>query len=227
MKDLPNRIRKARLDLGMSQAQFAQALGASQGSISKWENGREVPGGQFILQMVFISDKTFDFFVENPREYIPEGGISAANSSIIGIIDAKFREDEPLSDSYKFHLITIMPWVGQSSQAEGYIVKGDRANKLLHDGDVAFVVPLEKWSSELAANDTVLVKRTDADGRLELSLRRFDRPEKPWLWPLTDDPEYQTPIMSTPGKPGPNTVTVVGLVVATHRIEPAAWRSSS
>ncbi|MEF3132993.1 helix-turn-helix transcriptional regulator [Rhizobium sp. 268] len=36
-------IRSARRSLKMSQAEFAQALGASQGSVSKWEAGREVP----------------------------------------------------------------------------------------------------------------------------------------------------------------------------------------
>lgn len=41
--ELAKAIRLARKSLKMNQAQFAEALGASQGSISKWEAGRETP----------------------------------------------------------------------------------------------------------------------------------------------------------------------------------------
>ena len=43
MDDMANEIRRARKILRMNQAQFAEALGASQGSVSKWEAGKEVP----------------------------------------------------------------------------------------------------------------------------------------------------------------------------------------
>lgn len=43
MADMAQQIRLARKRLRMNQAQFAEALGASQGSVSKWESGREVP----------------------------------------------------------------------------------------------------------------------------------------------------------------------------------------
>ncbi|MBY3582236.1 helix-turn-helix domain-containing protein [Rhizobium bangladeshense] len=41
--DLSQQIRRARKRLKMNQAQFAHALEASQGSVSKWESGREAP----------------------------------------------------------------------------------------------------------------------------------------------------------------------------------------
>lgn len=54
----PKEIKKIRLSLGMTQAKFATALGATIATISRWENGKAVPGRLYIKEIHALVEKT-------------------------------------------------------------------------------------------------------------------------------------------------------------------------
>ncbi|MDQ0558709.1 transcriptional regulator with XRE-family HTH domain [Rhizobium mesoamericanum] len=56
-------IRLARKRLKMNQAEFAKAIDASQGSVSKWESGREVPRLEAVEKIAQLSPE-FDFAIQ-------------------------------------------------------------------------------------------------------------------------------------------------------------------
>lgn len=70
MADLGKEIRIARKRLRMNQKQFADALGASQGSVSKWEAGKEVPRFEVIEKINELSGG----FASLTKNYTPKDG---------------------------------------------------------------------------------------------------------------------------------------------------------
>jgi transcriptional regulator with XRE-family HTH domain len=63
---LGDHIKRARLQLGMSQTEFAQALGAKAGQaqVSKWENGKVLATPETIEAIAGLIDMTPDAFLE-------------------------------------------------------------------------------------------------------------------------------------------------------------------
>jgi DNA-binding transcriptional regulator YiaG len=50
-------VKKLRTQIGMSQAQFADALGVSQSLVTHWETGRRQPSPGLALQIVNLARK--------------------------------------------------------------------------------------------------------------------------------------------------------------------------
>ncbi len=61
----PESIRELRSELNLNQREFGQRLGVSQKTISRWENGNIVPGGNqlgVIFDIGLKEGATFDPF---------------------------------------------------------------------------------------------------------------------------------------------------------------------
>lgn len=56
MRDIAGEVRRIRKALGWNQAEFAEAIGASQGSVSKWERGLEAPRSEMLLKIQGLFD---------------------------------------------------------------------------------------------------------------------------------------------------------------------------
>jgi len=50
-------VKQLRTQIGMSQAQLADALGVSQSLITHWETGRRQPSPQLALKIVSLASK--------------------------------------------------------------------------------------------------------------------------------------------------------------------------
>jgi transcriptional regulator with XRE-family HTH domain len=62
---LPERLRQARVEAGLTQAELAERLGAkSQALISKYESGAVEPPGRVVAQIAAITGKPRRWFVE-------------------------------------------------------------------------------------------------------------------------------------------------------------------
>jgi transcriptional regulator with XRE-family HTH domain len=51
------RVVSLRKELGLSQAQFAEALAVTQGVVSRWESGAKQPSAERYLQMGNLADE--------------------------------------------------------------------------------------------------------------------------------------------------------------------------
>lgn len=58
--EIIERLKKVRMDSGLSQAGFAAAIGVSQGNVGIWETGRALPGA---LALIAINQK-FDCSID-------------------------------------------------------------------------------------------------------------------------------------------------------------------
>jgi transcriptional regulator with XRE-family HTH domain len=71
MSDLGARLREERNRHGMSQLQFAEAVGASKNTVIAWEKGTTSPNG---VQLSVLADQGFDvlYILTGQRTGLPE-----------------------------------------------------------------------------------------------------------------------------------------------------------
>lgn len=57
------RMQRLREEDGMTQEEMGEKLGVSQGTVSQWESGKRVPGGEAVKAMAELFDTTADFIL--------------------------------------------------------------------------------------------------------------------------------------------------------------------
>ena len=72
--DMNERIRKIRMDNGLSQDQFADKLGVSRQAVSKWENGQTAPDLDNIIAMSNLYEVTTDYILIGRERSSKENG---------------------------------------------------------------------------------------------------------------------------------------------------------
>lgn len=75
-------------------------------------------------------------------------------------------------------------------------VAGPSMNRRYPEGTVLICVPIIAADIEPAEGQRYIVERSDLAGLHEMTVKelKFDRQGRPWLWPDSDDPEFQEPL---------------------------------
>ena len=70
--NISEKIYNLRKEKGLSQEAFAEALGVSRQSVSKWESGKAIPDSAKILALSQLFDVSTDFLLKDEQEFIYE-----------------------------------------------------------------------------------------------------------------------------------------------------------
>ncbi len=191
MTDLSQRIREARKRLGLSQAEFAHMLKASQGSVSKWENGKEMPSVSTIFDIAAITGESAEALYLGTDERFGSS-TTLVNISIVGQIEAeKFTEGyiwDRVSETYQ---IPVPNYISNLHMI-GYLVLGNGGGNLFPDGSVALIITTNRYQLELRSGDVVLVLQKGNMDLVEVSLREYSvANDGAWLWPISKDPSHR------------------------------------
>jgi len=105
MASLGERVRQLRLQHRLSQQEFAQSLGISQGFLSDIERDRKIPGGDTLLSLKRSFDISIDWLLAGELEVYTEGqraephvasppAATAVEKNRIGLLEKKVKELE-------------------------------------------------------------------------------------------------------------------------------------
>lgn len=189
MSNIAKQIRLARKRLKMSQAQFAQELDASQGSVSKWESGREVPR---IDTLQKIAQLVPEFQIaENPEV----GALLLASSTRIrrrdltmvtarvpirGSFTDSFVPKPPSAPGLELVIPITEDWLGRDLEA--WYIENYQEDRRTQPQTLGVFVLLgeDDRPDDLSTNERFLFSHDPLDGR----------GERYWLMSLETD--YQT-----------------------------------
>jgi SOS-response transcriptional repressor LexA len=105
--------------------------------------------------------------------------------------------------------------------AFGLEVLGNSMNLIYPESSVVVCVNLPDYGKPLISGQRVVVQRTKKDGLVEATVKELviDGQGRQWLWPRSNDPQFQTPW--NPDGAGPNIrkIEVVAVVVGSYRPE--------
>ena len=64
MSTIAEKIKDLRLERGLTQPQLAKEIGVSNGTISFWENGLNIPRADYIKKLAAVLNTTTEFLLE-------------------------------------------------------------------------------------------------------------------------------------------------------------------
>lgn len=73
------RLRELREEAGLSMLQLADAIGVSDASVCKWENGLAEPKASYIMRLAEYFDCSADYLIGNDGEYRPSVKMRVVN----------------------------------------------------------------------------------------------------------------------------------------------------
>ena len=68
LQNLPEKLKKLRLNKGWSQGQLGQKLGVNVQAISKYENGHACPPTNMVIKIASIYDVSLDYLLRNKSD---------------------------------------------------------------------------------------------------------------------------------------------------------------
>ncbi len=189
MSNIAKQIRLARKRLKMSQAQFAQELDASQGSVSKWESGREVPR---IDTLQRIAQLVPDFQIaENPevgafllasstRTRRRDLTMVTARVPIRGSFTDSFIARPQPAPSFELVIPVAEDWLGRDFEA--WYIENHQEDRRTQPQTLGVFVLLGEHDrpDDLSTNERFLFSYDPLDGKGE----RY--------WLMTLETDYQT-----------------------------------
>ena len=92
MSGFPERLKSARLRLGMTQEQLGYELNVTKASVSAWENGREAPGFRLLPRLREVLGVPLDELL---------CGIGDLAASPIDVIAIRGEEEAALLKAYR------------------------------------------------------------------------------------------------------------------------------
>ncbi|WP_192939887.1 helix-turn-helix domain-containing protein [Agrobacterium tumefaciens] len=218
-KIIAREIRIARKQLKMNQAEFAAALNASQGSVSKWESGKEIPRLD-TLQRLASLHPSFSYM---PAETRVVSFVHEVMDAVVPVpVKGFFMEGSPC-DEYpsSIECKVLMPNEWADAKTEAYLVEARSNLKRQQGGTKLILVAVfsEKDTPEDLRGGEYLVARARPDREKdELFLANMVRGrEHNSLWPTDDYVKRKTlPIvLGENGKPLDAAFKVIGVLIAT------------
>lgn len=219
---MPQKIRELRKRLRLGQEEFADLVGVSQGTISKWERGEDSPRLENVRKLAELArEPVSDFWLEEDEHRLAGEGWHPP-TRVIGAVQAgQWVESVEWDEDQQFDVIMPFPRAWPEFPTYGFLVRGSSMNLLYPEGSVVVAVPTIVSGIDPKPGDRVVVQRRDDQGLYEVTVKEFTRDSqgRVWLWPRSDDPEWQGPIDPRDGADKRAEILVTGIIVASLRLE--------
>jgi SOS-response transcriptional repressor LexA len=209
------RLKKARRDAGYRTARdAAAALAVGYSTYAGHENGSR----QFEIDAAIVYARKFKV----PVEYLLTGKINPVPSvektplatiPVIGIVRAGTWQDVDAGDSGMFQVVPAAP--GEPAEWQyAFTVEGNSLNRIAKSGSILVCLDFIKSRVEIQDSDLVIVERSRFGGQMvERTGKRVRKTTSGFeLWPDSDDPAHQEPILLD-GHDGADEVRVVAKVL--------------
>lgn len=221
MRSVGRKIKDLRTSLSMRQNEFAKAIGGvDQSTVSKWENGRQRPEAEHVLRIARLANITPQQFLGIPD--ITQNPSNVRTVTVTGDLQAgAWREssDWPEDDQYEVPAPLGQDWADFPIHAR--LVTGPSMNRVYPEGTVVYIAPIDALGRMPKNGERVAVRRVDAAGNYESTLKEYVVAEdgRKWLYPRSYDPEHQAPLQYADKTRGTQHVSIVGIVVAALILE--------
>lgn len=211
------RIKEARKEAGLTQAELAERMGVTQSVVSDWERGE--------LQSWRVNSDRLATALSKPRDHFSASDVSpllTTGVQVVGEVQAgvfRFAVEIPAAER---PIIPVLPPPGyERLQSVAFKVVGPSMDLLYPDG--SYVIAISAFDTDVRSGDRVIVYQTQGMLR-EATIKelRIEEDGRIALWPRSTHPDYQEPIyLEASDQDGPE---IPYVVVASYQPEdrPAA-----
>ena len=203
---IADRIKNARGEKGLSQKKLAEQLNVRQATVSAWEKGVAIPREAVFHQLAEVLGKSV--------EYLRFGGEQISNLKRIEVLGdvraGAWRNALEFEEEDKEILSVPAP-----PRAFSLIARGESMNERYPDGTYLICLPIIEFD-EIKDGAGVIVHRSNSEGLWEATVKEYRLKDgKAYLWPRSDHPDHQNPLLYENGE----SVEITAIVVGTYRPE--------
>jgi transcriptional regulator with XRE-family HTH domain len=223
----------ARLERSMTQEQLAKKTGVAKNTVIRLENGIPPKGMKFTKQwakrfepvlnypaslLLFWDEESAKRIFADPNIAPRVAMFQTAQVKTLGAVAAGVWRDVGQADSVVYEdLSNAMPPHPDYPLEAQYdlVVVGTSINRVAMDGYRLRVVDLAQTGGGYSAGDLVIVERTEGN-LIETTAKRVRRRAtgEEELWPDSDDPQWQTPLVAEREK---GSVRVIARVLYSYK----------
>lgn len=210
------RIKLLRSRLGLTQNEFAEQLGVTQATVSRWESGAE-PEQENLVALANLEGISLDEFTG--RVY--PAPLKMDSTEVLGAVQAgtwSTALEWPPDRRYQVFFKPVSTY--REIKTFGLEVLGSSMDKVYPPGSVLICVKLLDLHRELRSGERVIVYQVRGD-EIEATAKEYivDEEGQIWLWPRSNDPRHQTPLTyPTPGT-GVDEIRIHAVVIGSYRPE--------
>ena len=164
------RLKQARKNKKISQAELSRALGVTQQAVGKWETGRSTPDPAMVARLAELLDTTTDVLLglQQPDFTPPVGRVLSSYTEcpipVVGTVRAGYG-----ALAFEEDYGTEYACVKDPDNYFYLVVKGDSMEPRISDGDLALV---HRQSTLENGELGVMVYGTDGEGTLKKYIHR-------------------------------------------------------
>lgn len=202
-------IQLLRKQANMTQTDLAKSIDVHQTTVSKWEQGIDMPGGTVLTALASaLNVDASEITGVGQDTKAPTG----RKVHVVGKIAAgAWAETHELDEQY-YTTVPGLPRKFDKVPLQGFVVEGDSMNQIYPDGTVVYVAPIGAVSGWPRSGQVVMVM-SHKQGLTEATLKEYVVDENgKWLWPRSNSPMHQTPVDYK--NAGAEEVVITGVVVA-------------
>jgi transcriptional regulator with XRE-family HTH domain len=194
---LGERIKKARLDKGLTQSALARQLGVTRNAVSMWEAGKAEPAAERLRNAAVTLNAEYEWLAT---------GRGARSQVVLGLplygeIAAGVWTEVGDNQDTDVERVPVAPDPDYPTHAQFALrVKGNSVDRVAADGALLACVDLHEGGVDIREGDLVCVERRRGS-LVETTVKRVKKNGKALeLWPESSDPAHQKPIPFAQGK---------------------------
>ncbi|MCB4862980.1 MULTISPECIES: LexA family protein [Sphingobium] len=206
-------LRKAIKDFGTNVQQWAKAAGVSKNALYNFLNGHSdgLDHMTYAKLARVYNVPSWKISGEAPEPATP------APIWVMGHVQAGYFREAVEWERSDWYDVDVPVPPRFKNRARALEVRGTSMNREYKEGAVVIWVPMLD-ARPPRDGDHVIVYSYSAHGLVEATVKLFqERNGKRWLWPQSDDPEFQTPVdVDHPGG-DVERIEIIGLVIGDYR----------
>lgn len=170
------KIREIRRKFGLKQGDVARELGVTQGTISRWEKGKQEPGFDALFKlakMVGLADPYS--FVLDADEH-PYGSLDDWRDGIKIVGGANYQkwvESPYWEDKFQFSVNVPISDNWKKADIVGFHVDDDHANYHFKAGSIVFIARYDENRIKPLPGDLTIFAEKGADGLYSVAIREY------------------------------------------------------
>ncbi|GAA4247868.1 hypothetical protein GCM10022293_05100 [Azospirillum formosense] len=216
-RPLADRIKRLRKSRGLNQHEFAEMLGVSQPTVSRWERDQQEPEFDQIVALAELAGESPQQFAYGERV---NEELTLQPVFVMGAVQAGHWVEAVEWEREGWYTISLPPHPQfPNVKRFGLEVRGPSMNRVFPEGSVVECVRFEDIHAGPQPDDYVVVERHRTDGCIEATVKKFVIHDgEPWLLPESDHPAFQRSIQLNNGhEDDVESVVIAGLVIGSYR----------
>lgn len=181
-------------------------LDVRQATVSAWEKGVATPREAAFHQLAQTVGKSVTYL-----RYGESESVGLKKIEVIGDVRAGAWRTALEFENEDREIISVPA----PARSFGVIARGESMNERYPDGTYLICLPIIEFE-EIKDGAGVIVHRSNAEGLWEATVKEYRLKDgKAYLWPRSDHPDHQTPLLYENGE----SVEITAIVVGTYRPE--------